>query len=689
MSFLRRVASPACVALLGLSLLFVVPDVRAQEEEAAEQEQSWDRWTPELQMRFRAIGQTAMSPDGSLVAYTVRWPEMEGEDSEYRTHIWLASTDGSRRSQFTRGEKTASSPSFSPDGEFLAFTTSRSGDNQVWVMPVSGGEAWQVTQSPTGVGGYQWSPDGSQVAFTARDEESDEEEAAKKEKRYVIRVDQDFKFGHLYVTDVGDGGGEPNEARRLTEGEFHITAFTWAPDGARIAFSHQPDPRLNTGSLSDLSIVAVSDGEVVPLVNLGGTETTPVWSPGGDWIAFVGTGDQAEPIGLGDIYIVRPDGSEVTRLADTPDRTGGIQAWSMDGADVLVTQAVGVGRHLVRVPADGSPAATVTSGDGVYGSFSFASDADAMAFTYQEPELPADVHVATLSGADDTRLTEVNADVPLPEMGRTEVLRWTSDDGTPVEGLLTYPVGYEEGRRYPLILNVHGGPAGVFSRSFTGGPSIYMLQSFAQDGYAVLRPNPRGSTGYGKEFRYANFQDWGFGDYDDLDSGVDLAIEMGVAHADSLLLMGWSYGGYMTSFAVTRTDRFRAASMGAGLPNLISMITTTDIQDYLAGHMGGEYWEDYEMYERHSAIYQLDKIVTPMQVIHGERDLRVPFTQGQEFYRALSRKGVPTEMIVLPRTPHGPREPKLLMSVQPLIKEWFEKYLRPVRITSDEDGAGG
>jgi len=176
-------------------------------------------------------------------------------------------------------------------------------------------------------------------------------------------------------------------------------------------------------------------------------------------------------------------------------------------------------------------------------------------------------------------------------------------------------------------------------------------------------------------FADANVRDWGFGDMDDLMAGVDAVIEMGVAHPDSLLLMGWSYGGYMTSFAVTRTDRFQAASMGAGLPNLVSMTTTTDIQDYLVAHMGAEFWEDYEVYERHSAMYRIANVTTPTQVIHGAEDLRVPFTQGQEFYRALARRGIPTEMVVLPRTPHGPSEPKLLMEVSQHILRWFETHL--------------
>ena len=228
-------------------------------------------------------------------------------------------------------------------------------------------------------------------------------------------------------------------------------------------------------------------------------------------------------------------------------------------------------------------------------------------------------------------------------------------------------------KTYPLALIIHGGPAGVFTQSFTGNPGIYTIQYFTNNGYAVLRPNPRGSTGYGKDFRYANFKDWGFGDYEDIMSGVDKVIDMSVADPKRLAVMGWSYGGYMTSFVVTRTDRFKAASMGAGLPNLISMTTTTDISDYLVAHMGGEFWDDYETYEKHSAMYRIKNVVTPTQILHG--DLRVPFTQGQEFYVALKRRGVQTEMAVYPRTPHGPREPKLLMDVSPRILNWLDKYI--------------
>jgi len=670
----RRGVPLALAAVLAV-LLFLA--LCAGPVSGTEPQADSTRWTPALSMRYLAVQGTALSPDGSRVAYVVREPLMEGEKSEYRSQIWVVAAAGGEPRQYTRGEHSASSPSFSPDGRFLAFTSGRSGKSQVWVMPVDGGEAAQATDAENGVGSFSWAPDGRSLAFTMTDPETEEEKAAKKEKRDVVIEDTAFRYAHLYRVPFTSGAPEIPEAERLTEGAFHVSSFDWAPDGARIVFGHAPDPRLNTTFMAgDVSVVEVATRGVTPLAAGHGVDRTPRVSPDGRWVAFVSTGDRPEPVGLGDVYVVEISGGTPRKLADTPDRSAGILRWSGDGGSVLVSEAVGTTTQVLAVPVDGSPVRAVTVGDGVFGSVSFDAHATRMAFTFQDSDTPWDVYLSPVDGFAMRKLTGLHASVPRPPMGRTELLRWASPDGRfEIEGLLTYPVGYREGQRVPLVLNVHGGPAGAFSQSFTGAPGIYMLQTFAQEGYALLLPNPRGSTGYGKEFRHANVRDWGFGDMDDLMAGVDMVIGMGVAHPDSLLLMGWSYGGYMTSFAVTRTDRFKAASMGAGLPNLISMTTTTDIQDYLAAHMGTEFWEDYETYERHSAMYRIGNVTTPTQVIHGANDLRVPFTQGQEFYRALGRRGVPTEMVVLPRTPHGPSEPKLLMAVTDHILRWFESHL--------------
>ena len=672
---------PSALFACALLLFFTSTPVHAQQSEGSTAE----GWTPELSMQYKSISQTTMSPDGSRIAYVVREPVMEGEKSEYLTHVWVVSTDGEMNIQYTHGEKSAGSPAFSPDGRYLAFTSSRSDKNQIWVMRVRGGEAEQLTDGENGVGSFKWSPAGDRIVFTMRDPDTEEEKEAAKEKRDVILVDQNFKYSHLYTVSVTEDDEGEHATKRLTAGDFHVQSFDWSPDGTTIVFAHAPDPTINTGGVDvDLSTVPADSGAVSSLFTWPGADRSPLYSPDGEWIAFVSHGGSPQRIGLGDLYVIPSSGGEQRKLSETPDRSAGLLGWSADGTSLLISESIRTTRHVLSIPLDGGSPQQITTGNGVVGAISFDQNSRTMSFTYQEPEMPVDVYVSSVSRFAPTKLTSIHDGVPRPPMGQTELLSWSSPDGLEIEGLLTYPVDYQEGRAYPLILNIHGGPAGVFSQSFTGNPGIYMLQYFAQSGFAVLRPNPRGSSGYGKDFRYANFMDWGYGDYEDLMSGVDLAIEMGVAHPDSLLVMGWSYGGYMTSFLVTKTDRFQAASMGAGLPNLISMVSTTDIPDYLVAHFGGEFWDDYETYEKHSAMYRIANVTIPTQVVHGQNDLRVPFTQGQEFYTALRRRGIPTEMVVYPRTPHGPREPKLLMDVSQRIMKWFERFLdRDVRPTTD------
>jgi dipeptidyl aminopeptidase/acylaminoacyl peptidase len=256
------------------------------------------------------------------------------------------------------------------------------------------------------------------------------------------------------------------------------------------------------------------------------------------------------------------------------------------------------------------------------------------------------------------------------------VVRWNSADGLEVEGLLTYPVGYEKGKRYPLLLVIHGGPMGVFTQSHVAAPGPYPVAAFAARGYAVLRPNVRGSSGYGKKFRYANYGDWGGGDYRDLMTGVDAMIERGVADPDRLGVMGWSYGGFMTSWVITQTKRFKAASVGAGVTNLMSFTGTADIPSFLPDYFGGEFWDRFDAYRGHSAMFHVKGVSTPTLIQHGERDERVPLSQGQELYNALKRQGCTVQMVVYPRTPHGIEEPKLLLDCMNRNLEWFDRHVR-------------
>ncbi len=668
----------------------------------AAQEQSTG-WTPELAMEFRRIQGSALSPDGELIAYVVSTPMMEGSDSEFRTHIWVASSDGSRNRQYTRGEYSATAPAFSPDGEYLSFISKR-GDGedshaQVWLMPLFGGEARQLTAAANDVSAYRWAPEGDRIAFTMQDELSEERAQAREEKRDVILVDQQPRYRHLHAAAVDLNGDEPAQSLQITSGDMVVGRFDWSPSGDEIAFGFKPNADLDQANLfGDIATVTVpsaqtlSDsvtdsseeeasgppqliGEIRILLDGNGVEASPLWSPNGAWIAYTSSGSEPNLIGLADVYVVPAQGGDSRRLAQTPNRSANLIGWSGDSSELFLLESMATNRAVIGLPLRGEAIRSVTPETGVAANVALASASDRLSFSWEAMDRPWDMYsVSSMGDEEPQQISDLHADITLPRFARTELLEWNSPDGTAIEGLLTYPVDYRQGDTYPIILQVHGGPSGVFSESFTGGPGIYMTQFFAQQGYAVLRPNPRGSTAYGYEFRAATAGDWGHGDLQDLLAGLDLVIERGIGDPSNQFLMGWSYGGYMTSFAVTQTDRFRAASMGAGLSNLVSMSTTTDIRRYLVEHAGDYFWEDMEAYTRSSAIHHIANVVTPTQVIHGQEDLRVPLGQGQEFYNALRMREIDTEMIIYPRTPHGPREPKYMMDVSPRILAWFEKY---------------
>lgn len=647
---------------------------------AQEDSTGWipEGWTPAFQMKYKSISSTAISSDGWYVAYVVRAPIMTEDKSEYNQQIWVAATNGDWNEQYTWDEESNNySPVFSTSGDEIAFISTRSGKPQIWMMRVKGGEARQVTDVPGGVSKIAWYPNRDRLAFLQKDPETDEEAEAKKGKTDVILVDQNYKYSHLYTIAIG----ENEEPRQLTSGEMDIRSFEISPDGRQIVFDYRSKPTLNEGFLnSSIAVVPSDSGKIEKLVDRPGINGSPKFSPDGKYVAFVTTNGKPEPVGLSDLAVVSLADKKITNLPHTFDRQANLIDWV--GNELYYSEDEGTAKVLKTMSVSRSSDSpelsfqvnenSLGSAVGVGGRYSISEDGE-IAMSYQSLTDPEEVYFMKDKDTDSQPLSYIN-NIDYEEFAKTEIIKWKSKDGKEIEGLITYPIGYEQGKRYPVILNVHGGPNGVFSQRFTGRPSIYMLQHFAQQGYVVVQPNPRGSSGYGKDFRYDNFQDWGYGDFDDVVTGVDKAIAMGVADPDNQFLMGWSYGGYMTSFAVTKTDRFNAASMGAGLPNLLSMTTTTDIPDYLVAHMGGEYWDDYKTYEKHSAMYHIKKVTTPTQVIHGQNDLRVPFTQGQEFYVALQRLGIDTEMIVYPRTPHGPREPKFLMDVTPRILAWFEKY---------------
>jgi dipeptidyl aminopeptidase/acylaminoacyl peptidase len=639
---------------------------------------SANKWTPEFMIQYQRLGGTDIAPNGNWVAYELSVPQMEGEKSEFLTHIWLVSSDGQRNFQLTQGDVSSRSPRFSPDGKHIAFISGKADPEnnfqttkgQIYVLPIDGGERKQITAETSSVGRIAWSPDGQSIAFTMRDPETEEEKRRKEEKRDWKIIDTNYRYSHLYVVEVSGNNG----ARRLTKGKFQVGSFDWSPDSKRIVFDHMENPTANAWTTSDISVVNVRSGSKRSLVDWNGSDRSPKYSPDGKSIAFSSDGGNPTWGREHFVYVIPANGGNGSQLPATPSRyISSITGWTPNGTAVIVSESNRTSRRYFNIPlSENGVVSTLTPGKGNYGSLSYNKEG-MIAFVHEKTEEPGNVFISRMNRFNPAQITNVNPEFSTMVHGKTEVIHWESKDGMEIEGLLTYPINYREGKKVPLVLNIHGGPAGVYTEGYTGRSSVYPIQAYAQEGYAVLRANPRGSSGYSKAFRFANRSDWGGMDYEDLMTGVDHLIKLGVADPNDLYVMGWSYGGFMTSTVVTKTDRFKAASVGAGVPNLIGMLTT-DIHDFIPWHFEGEMHDNIEKYIKHSALFHVNNVTTPTQVVHGENDTRVPIAQGYEFYRAIQRKGVDTEMIVYPRMPHGLREPKFIQHCGEAIMKWFKDH---------------
>jgi dipeptidyl aminopeptidase/acylaminoacyl peptidase len=633
------------------------------------------QWTPEEMMKVKSVGMVQVSPDGKRVVYNVTEPLMTEDKSEFLTQIWMANADGTQNFQFTHSDKSSFSPRWSPHGLWIAFLSSRSGKNNIWLICADGGEAEMVTDVKTGVGDFAWSPDGAFLGFTMSDPPSGQEEKDLKAKDDARVVEADYKMNHLWVIPAAADANGKREARRLTQGSFSVGNWDWSPDGKTIVFDHAPTPSADDWPRSDVSVVDVASGAVKPFAATPAAESSPFYSPDGHSVAYR-LSDM--PPTWGDtrrVVLVPASGGPAKPLALTYDEQPDVLGWSADGKGLFFTETHGTITRLGYLPAGGGAPRLVDSGTaGVFGA-SLNSTRTMFGLSVQSWDTPPEAFVTPAAMWSPRQVSRANADSPKHLLGRTEVIRWKAADGLEIEGLLTYPVGYEKGKRYPMVLVIHGGPTGVFTQSYIASRSVYPTAAFAARGWAVLRCNIRGSSGYGRAFRYADYKDWGGKDFKDLMAGVDHVIAIGVADPDRLGVMGWSYGGYMSSWVITQTKRFKAASIGAPVTNLMSFAGTTDIHGFVPDYFGTEFWNNLAPYEKHSAMFNIKGASTPTMIQQGEEDRRVPIGQGYELYNALKQQGTKVKMIVYPRQPHGLGEPRLILDAGRRNVEWFSEYL--------------
>jgi dipeptidyl aminopeptidase/acylaminoacyl peptidase len=619
-------------------------------------------------LSIRQVSAPQLSPDGGAVLYTVRgWENGSGKDSERkdsRTHVWRVNADGTGQRQMTFGARGDSLPSWSPDGARIAFVSARPDEGerseegpvaQIWVMRADGGEPRRLTDAKDAVTSYAWSPDSRTIAFVARHPLSKDADDRRKRREDERRFESDFRLLHLWTVDVTTG-----QTKELAhDDQLTINgAPSWAPDGRRVAFSGSPTPLLRDGR-ADVYIATVGGGSIEKITVNAGPDRDPVWSPDGAAIAFVA--GFVDPKPLGDGLALEHIGNDHLMLYDVAskkirdvsqrefDASPGPLHWSADGQRLLFSTGVRTAREVFTLDLATLRYTQMTRGRiATIGSIR----GDRVALVIETSTEPPEVFVADGTFDAARKVTDTNPHARAFALGRSEVVSWKSDALT-IEGVLLKPVGYQPGRRYPLLVVAHGGPAGAFLDNFRVGYGDGS-QNWAGEGWAVLYPNPRGSSNYGEKFLRANINDWGGGDFRDIMAGVDAMIARGIADPDRLALQGWSYGGYMTAWAVSQTPRFKAAMIGAGLTSLISMYGTNDIPSVLGAYFGGIPSKDtMGLYMERSGLTHIDRVTTPVLILHGGSDERVPIGQPMEFYRALRDRGKAAELVFYPREGHG------------------------------------
>ncbi|MGE0544815.1 MAG: prolyl oligopeptidase family serine peptidase [Dehalococcoidia bacterium] len=673
--------------------------------------------TPADLFRISFLGDAQISPDGSRVAF-VR-TRLDEEKDEYLSTIWVVPASGGEPRQFTFGPKRDTTPRWSPDGTQLAFLSERDGKKrQLYVMAVDGGEARRLTDLKQSVEDLVWSPDGSRVAITSRlaPDEPDEKDKEKSKPARVITSlryksnDGGFVYDkrrHIFVVSLGGTGGAapavagwgrdnaPNseqigEPVQITDGDWDDSAPSWSPDGAFLAFASARHDERDYDQVTDIWVVAAEGGEPRQVTPGRGPSANPSWSPDGATIAYVGNEYALDMGRNNDVFVIPAAGGEPRNLTKDLDRTcapfaGNIgPLWSPDSRWIYFGVEDQGDVPIYRVPATGGVAERVLGGERWLMSLSISADGARIAVSSADPVHPAEVSVANADGTDERRLTGIN-DAIADEVAFQRPERYRFErDGFTIDGWVIKPANYEPGKRYPALLNVHGGPATQYGHTF-----FDEFQVYAGAGYAVIFTNPRGSQGYGESFTRAVRADWGGGDYEDVMMGVDEALKrFDFIDPERLGVMGGSYGGFMTSWVVGHTDRFKAACSERAVNNTYTLFGTSDIGSFFSEtHAGALPWEDMQWYIDRSPLTYARNITTPLLIMHAENDLRCPMEQAEQLFTVLMKLRREVLFIRFPDETHEMSRagrPHHRRDRFKFILEWFEKYLEPSRVAERE-----
>lgn len=627
-------------------------------------------------LMVKSLRGTQISPDGKWVAYIVS--ETDFKQDAFVSQIWLADTTTGALQQLTRGDKSSAGPSWSSDGRWLAFTSSRNGGKeQIFAIRPDGGEAVQLTKSDSGVNSYSWSPDGKSIAFVATDPEP---QFMKDRKDYIGEftvVRKEYDHAHLWSFDVAEALQAPVAGKQRTRGkDFTVGSYSWSPDATRIAFSATLNPDLIQGNTSDIYILNLADDAVKKIVGQPGPDSAPQWSPDGKQLVFSSAMGNAKQFAQNSrLALVSADGGTPRSITDSFDEDPGLLIWNKEGIYFSGSQKTAT--HLFRVDPATGRIGRITAPDNLMAqSFSLTHDGRRMAFVASSPTSLSEVWVSDVASFAPKVLTHMTDQTKEFILGTREVISWKSQDGTMIEGVLIKPANFDPGKKYPLLCIIHGGPTGVDRPALLAPDTrTYPSDIWVDRGALVLKVNYRGSAGYGEKFRMLNVRNLGVGDAWDVISGVDYLIGKGWVDAAKVACMGWSQGGYISAFLTTSSDRFAAISVGAGISDWATYYYNTDITTFTLNYLGDNPVNDPEIYRKTSPISYVKNARTPTLIQHGELDRRVPTPNGYELRQALEDRGVKVEMIVYKGYGHGITRPKSIRAVMQHNLAWFNHYL--------------
>ncbi|HKW61477.1 MAG TPA: S9 family peptidase [Candidatus Acidoferrum sp.] len=676
-----RAAFPVCLLLV----LVLTPAVLAQQSSPTLRPITIDDY-----FQIRRVSDPQLSPDAQFATYTVETALLKEDKNEGR--IWMVSTKGGEAISLTAAGVSSSHARWSPDGKSIAFLSARDeGKTQIWLLRRQGGEAERLTSTPQDVEDFSWSPDSRRLVLVLRDPKPEEVEAAKEKKdkpagkekpktqkpwvidRLQFKVDEvgylDRRRTHLYAFDLAD-----KTLTQITSGDFDDSEPAWSPDGKFIAFSSnrsQPD----ADASYDLNIWTVAadntdkGAHLTQVTTNPGPDTAPSWSPDGKWITYV---TQLEPrlfdYATRHIAVSPTSGGAAKVLTLGFDRMSSVPRFSPDSKFIYFIVDDDGTQNLCRVPADGGEITRPVGGRLMVNDYALAKTGDVVAqvATIDRPD-----ELFTISTGKLTQITHTNdALMAQLKVSHGEYVHFKSKDGTAVSGYLYKPLDYVAGKKYPTILRPHGGPVWAYYAEFD-----HLPQLCAANGYVVLFPNPRGSTGYGQKYAQAIWADWGNKDFQDDMAMVDYAIEQGIADPAKLAVGGWSYGGMSTDFIIAQTNRFKAAISGAGTALLASMYGHDQYErDY--GAELGEPWESKAVWERVSPFYRVKSITTPTLFMGGDIDWNVPILGGEQMYQALKSLGRTTELVVYPGEYHEFKTPSHIKDRLERYLAWYNHYVK-------------